>query len=239
MLNLKTKCIIVDDEPIAIDVIRSHLQFFNDIEIVAECENAIKALEKINKNQVDLVFLDIEMPQVSGIDFLKNVNRDFKVIITTAYRDYAIEGYQLDVVDYLLKPISLERFIQAINKFFQQTKRNIVEFKQEVGLDPNLFIYVKEGKDTHKIYLKDILYLESLRDFLIIHLDNRTIEIRYKISDFEQKLPSDFFMRIHKSFIISIGKINSFNSNAIKIGSKELPIGRTYHEQVKRKLEIQ
>lgn len=238
MLNLKTKCIIVDDEPIAIDVIRSHLQFFNDIEIVAECENAIKALEKINKKQVDLVFLDIEMPQVNGIDFLKNVNGDFKVIITTAYRDYAIEGYQLDVVDYLLKPISLERFIKAINKFFQQTKRNIVEFKQEVGLDPNLFIYVKEGKDTHKIYLKDILYLESLRDFLIIHLDNRTIEIRYKISDFEQKLPSDFFMRIHKSFIISIGKINSFNSNAIKIGSKELPIGRTYHEQVKRKLEI-
>ncbi len=239
MLNLKTKCIIVDDEPIAIDVIRSHLQFFNDIEIVAECENAINALEKINKKQVDLVFLDIEMPQVSGIDFLRNVNRDFKVIITTAYRDYALEGYQLDVVDYLLKPISLERFIQAINKFFQQTKRNIVEFKQEVGLDPNMFIYVKEGKDTHKIYLKDILYLESLRDFLIIHLDNRTIEIRYKISDFEQKLPSDFFMRIHKSFIISIGKINSFNSNAIKIGSKELPIGRTYHEQVKRKLEIQ
>lgn len=236
---MKTKCIIVDDEPIAIDVIKSHLQLFNDIEIVAECENAIEALEEINKKQVDLVFLDIEMPQVSGIDFLKNINRNFKVIITTAYRDYAIEGYQLDVVDYLLKPISLERFIKAINKFFQQTKSNIVEFRKEVGLDPNLFIYVKEGKDTHKIYLKDILYIESLRDFLIIHLDNRTIEIRYKISDFEEKLASDFFIRIHKSFIISIGKISSFSVNTLKIGSKELPIGRTYHEQVKKKLEIQ
>jgi len=235
---LKTTCIIIDDEPIAIDVIKSHLKNFKDIEVIGECENAIEALELINKTSVDLVFIDIEMPQINGIDFLKNVKRDFKVIITTAYRDYALEGYQLDVIDYLLKPISLERFIKAINKYFQFSKSGVIEFKQEAVLDANLFIYVKDGKETHKIYLKDILFIESLREFLKIHLSDRTIEIRFKISEFEEKLPKDFFIRIHKSYIISMGKISSFNNNTISVSNKVLPIGRTFVEQVKQRLEL-
>jgi DNA-binding LytR/AlgR family response regulator len=236
---LKTKCIIIDDEPIAIDVIKSHLQHFKDIEIVGECENAIEALEIINKQLIDLVFIDIEMPEVNGIDFLKNIDRDFKAIVTTAYRDYAIDGYQLDVVDYLLKPISLERFMKAIDKYFKQSVPNAIEIRKESGLDPDVFIYAKEGKVTHKIYLKDIHYIESLREFLKIHLVDRTIEIRYKISEFEEKLPSDFFIRIHKSFIISVGKIQSFNSHMIRIGNTELPVGRSYMAAVKKILEIE
>lgn len=234
---MKTKCLIVDDEPIAIDVIKSHLNHFNDFEIVAECENAVEAMEVINKQKVDLVFLDIQMPQINGIDFLKSIKVDFKVIITTAFRDYAIEGYQLDVIDYLLKPISFERFMKAINKYYQHKQDDIIVFKKETGLDSNLFIYAKEGKETHKIYLKDILFIESYKDQIRINLTDRSIELRYKISDFESKLPDDYFIRTHKSFIISIGKITSFSSSGIKIGNTEIPIGRTYFEQVKRKLE--
>jgi len=235
---LRTRCIIIDDEPIAIDVIKSHLNNFKEFEIIAECDNAIEAIEIINKKQIDLMFLDIKMPQLSGIEFLKIVNTNIKVILTTAYRDYAIDAYQLDVIDYLLKPISFERFTKAINKFYTNKTDNVIQKKSEQILNEAEFIYVKEGKETHKIYLNDILYVESFKEYIIIHLLNKEIKVIYKIGEFELMLPSTNFVRIHKSYIISINKIASFSSNSVLIDQIKLPIGGTYSESVKKALKI-
>ena len=234
---MKTGCIIVDDEPIARKIIRTHLEAFQDIEIVAECKNAIEAFDIIVKKHVDLIFLDIHMPQISGINFLKSLKNPPKVIITTAHRDYAVEGYELDIVDFLLKPISFDRFLKAINKFYSLNETSI-KLDKEAKLDDSAFIYLKVGSETHKIFLSDIIYLESFKEHLIIHTTNRTIEIIHKISDIENKLPSENFIRIHKSFIVSINKIKSFNSQSIKIRDKELPIGRTYKNAVMNSLNI-
>jgi len=235
---LRTRCIIIDDEPIAIDVIKSHLKNFKEFDVIAECDNAIEAIEIINKKQIDLMFLDIKMPQLSGIEFLKIVNTNIKVILTTAYRDYAIDAYQLDVIDYLLKPISFERFTKAINKFYTNKTDNAIQKKSEQILHKAEFIYVKEGKETHKIYLNDILYVESFKEYIIIHLLNKEIKVIYKIGEFELLLPPTHFVRIHKSYIISINKIASFSSNSVLIDQIKLPIGGTYSESVKKALKI-
>jgi len=234
---MKTGCIIVDDEPIARKIIRTHLEAFQDIEIVAECKNAIEAFDILVKKHVDLIFLDIHMPQISGINFLKSLKNPPKVIITTAHRNYAVEGYELDIVDFLLKPISFDRFLKAINKFYSVNETSI-KLDKEAKHDDSAFIYLKVGSETHKIFLSDIIYLESFKEHLIIHTTNRTIEIIHKISDIENKLPSENFIRIHKSFIVSINKIKSFNSQSIKIEDKELPIGRTYKNAVMNSLNI-
>ena len=233
------KCIIVDDEPIARKIIRTHLEAFNDIEIVAECKNAIEAFDVLIKIDVDLIFLDIQMPQISGVNFLKSFKDPPKVIITTAHRDYAVEGYELDIVDFLLKPISFDRFLKAINKFYSVNESNIIKVDNESIIDSTTFIYVKVGSETHKIFLADIIYLESFKEHLLIHTNNRTIEIIHKISEIEKKLPANNFIRIHKSYIVSITKIKSFSSQSIKIGEHDLPIGRTYKSAVMNALNIE
>ena len=234
---MKTNCIIVDDEPIAVEVIESHLSHFNDIHIVAKCNNAIEAFEIIKNNHIDLIFLDIQMPEINGIDFLKSIDQNFEVIITTAFRDYAIEGFQMNVLDYLLKPVSLERMMKAMDKYYQSKADELIQFKNEAGININRFIYIKEGKETHKVYLKDILYIESFREYIQIHLKDRDLKVRYKISQIEKNLPQNSFLRIHKSYIISISKITSFSNYFIKVNQKQLPIGKTYIEQVKKCLQ--
>jgi len=229
---MKVKCIIVDDEPIAIRVIQNHLQNFENIEVVAECKNSIQAFEILKKKKVDLMFLDIQMPQITGIDFLKTLTHPPKVIITTAYRDYAIEGYELEIVDYLLKPISFERFLKAINKFYQITDNEAVVINSNVEFQQNQFIYIKENKKVHKIYLADIIYLESMKEYVKVHTLNGRFTTKNSISNFEAKLPPDNFIRVHKSFIISISKIKSFTSNTIELENIEVPISRTYKNAV-------
>jgi two-component system, LytTR family, response regulator len=235
---LKTKCIIVDDEPIAIRVIKNHLHQFNDIEIVAECKNAIQAFEELKKKKVDLIFLDIQMPQLTGIEFVKTLLNPPKVIITTAYRDYALEGYELNIIDYLLKPISFERFLKAINKYYQQSSTNEIEIKLDENSLDNQFIYVKENKRMHKIYLQEIYYIESMKEYVAIYLNDRKIIAKNTLSNFEEKLPGNQFIRIHKSFIISIPKIRSFNSTSIEIKDINLTISRHYKEGVMKALKF-
>jgi len=236
---MKTKCIIIDDEPLAIEVIESHLNNFQDIEIVAKCHNAIEAFNIIKQKQVDLIFLDIQMPQITGIDFLKTLTNPPKVILTTAYREYALEGYELDVVDYLLKPVSLERFMKAIDKYYQVAKSDLFVFgaKSESHSDP--FLYVKSERKIQKIFLNEITYVESLKDYIQIYTKTKSILTKNKISHFEEKLPPDKFVRIHKSFIISLSKIDAFTANSIEIGKKELPIGRSYKKKVLSVLKYQ
>jgi DNA-binding LytR/AlgR family response regulator len=234
---MKTKCIIVDDEPLAIEVIESHLKKFNDIEIVSTCNDAIEAFEILKKRQVDLMFLDIQMPQITGLDFLKSLSKPPKVILTTAYRQYALDGYELDVVDYLLKPVSFERFMKAINKYYQYTNDSfIVSESVQTSSESDSYMYVKSDKKIVKILLKDIQFIESLKDYVQIHTTKKSIVTKNQIGALEEKLPVDKFVRIHKSYIVSISHIDAFTSSTIEIKKKELPIGRSYKNAVLKTL---
>ena len=231
---MKTKCLIIDDEALAIEVLESYLEKFSDIEIVAKCESAIAALDVLRKKQVDLIFLDIQMPELTGLDFLKTYNYPVKVILTTAHRKYALEGYEFDVLDYLLKPISFERFLKALNKYYKLTDAGL-KFNRNNESESSLqddFIYVKENKNLVKIDLGDIIYIESMKDYVRFCTTKNKVITKITMSELEEKLPPDKFVRIHRSFIISILKIDSFTPVSIKIGSKEFTIGRYYKNNV-------
>ncbi len=228
------KCIIVDDEPLAREVIESFVERVEGLQLVASCDNAVEAFDIIKKEAVELVFLDIQMPKLNGIDFLKILNPVPKVIFTTAYREYAIESYELDVVDYLLKPISFQRFLMSVNKAMNghvtDTNERHETFDELRTEEP--YIFLKADRKMVKVYLKDILYIESLKDYVRIKLPEKEVISLQKISFLEQKLPEDCFIRIHRSFIVPLKKIEAFSSNSIDVGGTELPIGRNYKEQV-------
>lgn len=230
---MKLKCLIVDDEPLAIEVIASHLNKLEGIEVIATCDNALQAFEILQKRQVDLMFLDIQMPKLTGIDFLKTLTRPPKVIITTAYRDYALEGYELDVVDYLLKPISFERFLKAINKVYKTESifSTPVDAPAEAG-SQEAYIYLKADKKMVKVMMDDILYIESLKDYVRVKTKQKEVITHQKISYLEEKLPEDLFLRIHRSFMVAINKIETYTAVTIEVPGKELPIGRNYKNQV-------
>lgn len=236
----KTKCLIVDDEPLAIEVIENHLSKFDDFEIVAKCNNAIQAFEIIRKKSVDLIFLDIQMPKITGVDFLKTLKNPPKVIFTTAYRDYAIDAYELDVVDYLLKPISFERFLKAITKYYESAGNDLEIFNsgESVKVENQPFTYIKADKKLHKVYLKDIIYFEALKDYVKIICEKKSLVTKHTIGTFEDKLPPECFIRIHRSYIINISKIEAFNTTEIDIHDRQLPIGRNYKNQVLKILNI-
>jgi DNA-binding LytR/AlgR family response regulator len=231
---MKTKCLIVDDEPLARALIRGHVEKLENFEIVAECSDAMKALNVLREKQVDLIFLDIQMPQITGTEFLKTLKHPPKVIITTAYREYALEGFELDVVDYLLKPITFERFLKSINKFYQMNQDEVQVFSGSSAekLADESFIYIKENKKIVKVHLSEIRYIEGLSEYIQIFTDKRKIITKTSMAQMEEKLPSESFLRIHKSFIVSISKIEAFTANTIEIQGKELPIGRSFKNSV-------
>jgi DNA-binding LytR/AlgR family response regulator len=235
---MKTRCLLVDDEPLALEVLETYLASMEDMEIVGQCPNALRAMEILQHKPVDLMFLDIRMPQLSGISFLKTLQKAPKVIITTAYRDYALEGYDLNVVDYLLKPISLERFVKAVNKYYEMRKDPAAEIQQstERSRHDGEFIYVRSDKKSLKVMLRDILYIESMKDYVIVHKRDRKIISKDLISRFEDILPEDLFIRIHRSYIVSIPRIEAITASTIEIAKRELPIGRSYRNIVLRTL---
>ncbi|GAA0891317.1 LytTR family DNA-binding domain-containing protein [Fulvivirga kasyanovii] len=228
---MKIRCIIVDDEPLAIEVIESYINRLENIEIVAKCSNALKAFEILKKEPVDLIFLDIQMPKLTGLDFVKTLQNPPKVIITTAYRDYALEGYELNVVDYLLKPISFERFLKAVSRVYH------TEMSPEATLTTDIeseeaYIYLKADKKMVKVQLRDILYIESLKDYVRVKTSDKEVITHQKISYLEEKLPEECFLRIHRSFIVALKKIETYSATSIEVPGKELPIGRLYKDQV-------
>jgi DNA-binding LytR/AlgR family response regulator len=235
---MKTKCIIVDDEPIARKIIRNHLSHFEDIEIVAECSNAIEAGKELRKQKIDLIFLDIEMPKISGFDFLSSLPNRPKVIIITAYRNYALKGYEFEILDYLLKPVSFDRFYQSISKYHKSN----INTEIEIQYDPDItkgkrnFVYIHGDKTIHKIYLNEIFFIESFREYIKIHTRKISVLTKLPISQIEKKLKDKGFIRIHKSYIVSIPKIERFNSRSIYLFDKELPIGRTYKQKLMESL---
>ncbi len=223
------KCLIIDDEPIAIRVIKKHLSVFPDFEIVAECSNALEAMPIISREKLDLLFCDIQMPQITGVDFIRSLPHPPKVIFTTAYRDYAIDAFELNVIDYLLKPISFERFTKAINNFLvlQVLQKELHhptdsdEIKQE-------YIFLKADKKHYKINLTDILYFESLGDYVIAYTTEKKIVTKEKLSTLANSLPKKLFIQIHRSYIVSVLKIETVGPGFIEINKKKLPIGRSY-----------
>ncbi|UMB62063.1 LytTR family DNA-binding domain-containing protein [Lutibacter sp. A80] len=230
-------CLIVDDEPIARDILENHLQKVATVKVVATCKNAVEAFNQINSNQIDLIFLDINMPEISGLSFAKSINKNIKVIFTTAYREYAVDGFNLQAVDYLLKPISFERILQAVNKYLGEHTSEIIENSSEITPKTTEFIFVRADRKMVKINFSEINYIESLSDYIKFHLKNKIIVTRETISNIEAKLPQKDFLRIHRSYIVSISKIDSFTNEFIEIHNKALPISRSYKKAILYKLE--
>jgi DNA-binding LytR/AlgR family response regulator len=225
------KCLIVDDEPMARDVIRHYIENIPSLSIKGEFGNAIEATMFMQENTVDMIFLDIQMPHLNGTDFVRSLRTVPKIIFTTAHKEYAHEGFELDVVDYLLKPIRFDRFLKAVNKAFPQRQQE-VEPGAFTGNYENKFaspfMYVKVDRKMVKVMLEEILYIESDKDYVKIFTINSTIVTRQTISSVEGMLSENKFFRIHRSFIVSLDKIKSFSNEIVEIGNKELPIGKLY-----------
>ncbi|MEM7103822.1 MAG: LytTR family DNA-binding domain-containing protein [Bacteroidota bacterium] len=223
--------IIVDDEPLALDVLETYIERLPNVNLVKRCQNAIEAFETLKTEAVDLMFLDIQMPQLTGIDFLKTLQNPPLVIFTTAYPNYALDGYELNVTDYLLKPISFERFMTAVNKAADQ-----LNLKESAGSgssdEENDFIFVKSDKKLVKIKYDDILYIEGLKDYVIIRMPNGRVITLQTMKSLEEKLPEDIFKRIHRSYIVSLDKIEAIVGNMVEINKKHLPIGKNYRERL-------
>ncbi len=227
-------CIIVDDESVAREVLESHLSKIDNISVVASCSNALEAFNVLSSQHIDLIFLDINMPEISGIAFAKAINKNSKIIFTTAYREYAIEGFELQAVDYLLKPISFDRLLKAVNLYFEVHAKTDIEIKKDTN--DNDFTFVRSDRKMIKIDFKNIVYIESLSDYVKFHLKDKTITTRDTISAVEAKLPKNEFIRIHRSFIVALKMITSFTNEEIVINDTSLPISRSYKEQVLNKL---
>ncbi len=227
------KCMVVDDEPLAIRVLEKHIMKVPDLELVATFDNAIDAGHFLQNERIDLLFLDIQMPVVTGIDFIKNTRIQPKVILTTAYREYALEGYELDIIDYLLKPISFIRFYKAINKY-RALHTTIATNIQSPQMDKTSdHIFVNSNKMMIRIAFNDMLFIDSIKDYVRIHMKNDTIITKDKISSFVQRLPSTF-MRVHRSYIINTEKIAALTAkDVVLLGGMEIPIGASYKEKMK------
>jgi DNA-binding LytR/AlgR family response regulator len=227
------KVIIVDDEPLALDVMEALISKVPELEIVARCQNAIEANDALSKFHVDLMFLDIQMPQVTGIELLKSLTNPPEVIFTTAYSDYALDGFELNALDYLLKPISLDRFLKAVNKAKDKFKSK----SSEVSVaEDEPFVFVKADKKLIKVNFDDILYIEGLKDYVIIRQEASRVITLQTMKSLEQKLPSQVFKRIHRSYIVNVNKINAVVGNMIELTekgqAKHLPIGKNYREEL-------
>jgi DNA-binding LytR/AlgR family response regulator len=234
--NNTISCLIIDDEAIAREVIATHLSKIKNIDIVASCSNAIEAFNIISNHTIDLVFLDINMPEISGISFAKSINKNIKIIFTTAYREYAVEGFELQAVDYLLKPISFERLLKAVNTYFEVYNNPLETTSSHI--ENNNFMFVRSDRRMLKIAFNEIVYIESYSDYIKIHLEDKTTAVtRETISAVEAKLPKREFIRIHRSYIIAINYIDSFTNEQIVISGQSLPISRSYKKEVLALLE--
>jgi DNA-binding LytR/AlgR family response regulator len=236
--NKKIKCLVIDDEPLAREMLKQYIMGVESLELAGVCSNAIEAISFLKDHPVDLLFLDIQMPQLLGTNFIRTLKSPPKVIFTTAYRKYAVEGFELDAVDYILKPISLERFLKAVNKVLQinlSPAQAVNEIKENLT-EPTRFLYFRVDRKMVKVLLNDILFIEGLKDYVKIFTVAKTIVTKHVLSTLEGMLPSDEFLRIHRSYIVSINKIDSYNADSIEIAKHDLPIGRLFKHDVNRVL---
>jgi len=237
----KIKCLVIDDEPPARDILKKYIAGVELLQLSGEFSNAVETLSFLQNNSVDLLFLDIKMPHILGTSFLRTLKNPPKVIFTTAFRKYAVEGFDLNAVDFLLKPISFERFLQAVNKIMQL---NIHASASSNGLSESLpdqshpFLYFRADRKMVKVFLEDIFFIESLKDYVKVVTTNKVIVSKQSISSLEEMLPKDSFLRVHRSYLIAVNKIDSYNADLVEIGDKEIPIGRLFRHIVSKTLNI-
>lgn len=215
------RCVIIDDEPAARSVLEQYLTDTPELELVTSCKNALEARKVIKEKEPDLLFLDINMPRLSGIDFLKSLNRPPKVILTTAYSEYALEGYELDVVDYLLKPFSFERFLKAVDKAWNKQKES--EPAEQV-------VTIKADGKLYRVGVSEIVFAESKGDYITVHTQEKRLTFNQTLKDFYEQLPESMFSRVHKSYIVSLSNIEYLEGNLIKLGEHSIPVGKAYKE---------
>jgi len=226
-------CLLVDDEPIAIRVLTSHLDKIPDVEVTATCTNSVEALRLVKNEAIDLVFLDIEMPALTGIGFVEAFAHPPRFIFTTAHRDYAVRGYELDAVDYLLKPVSFPRLLRAIEKYRRLEAANdtIETVRSRSGV-----VNVQVDRRTVRIDPRDIVYVESMSDYVIVHTEKQRYTAKLRISDLEHELATHGFVRIHRSYLAPLWRVNSFTASEVQIGTTALPVSRTYRQKVMERL---
>jgi DNA-binding LytR/AlgR family response regulator len=234
---MKVRCLLIDDEPPALKVLASHISNINGLEIVGQCRNAIEALDMLHQQVVDVIFLDIKMPKILGTEFLKNLSHPPKVIFVTAYHDYAVQGYELDAVDYLVKPVSFERFVKAIAKLKRMMGQETISQSNDYKPNPEAFVYLKVDKHMQKVFVNEIIYIESWKDYIKLFLDRgKSMLVKQSISSIENLLSEHKFLRVHRSYLVSINKISGYNGLSVQVQSNEIPIGRLYKQAVMERL---
>lgn len=236
------RCLIVDDEPLAHRVIKSYSEGLPQVQIVGSAHSAIEAMSLLGSMEVDLLFLDINMPKIQGLDFLKTLINPPMVIITTAYQEFALESYELRVIDYLLKPFSLERFLKAVNRAMEQVKPSGTKMvfsaeQTDSKTEDDQTLFIKSDKKIHQVRIEDILYLESYGSYVKVHLPVKTIITLERLANYESKLSGHGFIRIHKSFMVPVRKISEIEGNQVKVADVTLPIGAVYKHNIKDLLE--
>lgn len=234
------KCLLIDDEPLARNIIKKYLDPLDHFEVCGEASDVIEAFEMMENLQVDLIFLDVEMPELNGIDFIRTLEKRPAIIITTAYRDYAVEGFELDVIDYLVKPIPRPRFMNALNRFrrAQTIDKGMADEVERAPLASQVadHIFVKSDKRMVKVYFEEILFIESLKDYVRVVTQSEELITHANLSNFMNTLPPKVFMRIHKSYAVSKSKIKSLEGNQVEVNGRKLPIGRNYQSEVKKSI---
>lgn len=231
---MKIKCIIIDDEPLAISVIENHLKNFDHVEIIETFNNPLKAYRVLEQEKIDVIFLDINMPQMTGFAFIENLSYKPLIVITTAYREYAVKSFELNILDYLVKPIPFNRFLKTVNKIYQQVYVSNTSADASLQKEPHIFL--KVNKKLIKINLNDILYIESLKDYIKVITTLGDYVVHKSLSAITEELPQSNFMRIHRSYTISINKIVALEGNTVEISNRKIPIGRNYIKQAKERI---
>jgi DNA-binding LytR/AlgR family response regulator len=227
---MKLKCIIIDDEPVARKVLQEFIEEIDYLELTGQAENPLKAIQLLNGNEIDIIFLDINMPKINGIDFLKSSKTNANIIMTTAYGEYAVEAYGLDVLDYLVKPIAFDRFLKACNK-----AKEMKALKGTTGNQPNKtsdHFFIKCDNQIEKVFYTDLVYAEAMLNYVMLYTNSKKMMVYVTIKSLEGQLPSDIFIKVHKSFIVNINKIKSIEGNILDIGNKKITISQSLREKV-------
>jgi DNA-binding LytR/AlgR family response regulator len=236
---MKLRCLLIDDEPPALKVLESYIGQINGLEIVGMCSNALEAIDVLHRTTVDVIFLDIKMPKIIGTEFLRSLSHPPQVIFVTAFRDYAVEGFELDAVDYLVKPVSFERFLKAIDRLKRDLGNPPAQEKRSYMPNPEAFVYLRADRVMHKVFVNEIVYIESWKDYVRLYFTNgKYLLIKQPISAIENLLSQHNFLRVHRSYIVSLNKISGYSGLAIRLNGTEIPIGRLYKQTVMSQLSV-
>jgi DNA-binding LytR/AlgR family response regulator len=227
---MKLKCVIIDDEPIARKVMQEFIEEIDFLELTGQAENPLKAMSLLNDNDVDVIFLDINMPKINGLDFLKNSKTQAMIIMTTAYAEYAVESYGLDVLDYLVKPIAFERFLKACNKAKEIEKVRKTALLKADKKDDHFFI--KCNNQIEKVFYDDLIYAEAMLNYVMLYTNLKKMMVYITIKNLEEQLPAEIFIKVHKSFIVNINKVKSIEGSILNIGNEKITISQNLREKV-------